>query len=1041
MFKRNIFIISMLRQPLRSFLLALVISLASFGFVLRASEYFAIRGHIDAVAASYNTIGFLQSAGFFADVSAGAKIIANSPFVEFEDYRRVAGAVMQGIHAADMEGMRTVSAVNEPRLTFAYFYGELIGRAPGELTFLVYEVLAGIPEHVGVPPDNVQRVRVRYEDSEHVEDMAVGGRYFVRAVYLQQFHPQFGVLHLPNMGWHDNILYLLPPDDFAPDIAALNENHRSVLLHTTKDMNLMSIAQSNNRFLQLINSFPRTGGRYISREDYENKNHVAVISSRLAVTRGLDVGDNIMVHIPKTQYIDGIFSADTDVGAFGDYILRGEPGAPYYELKLEIVGIAYYRLHRFHQLSSMYIYIPDSILPRDIEYIPAAPHVEHMPPVAAGRYSFTLKEPRHEQQFMAEYAPKLEPLGIELIIKWSGAGNFWVSADLIMMMAVFNAVTTAIVLAVVLIVAAFIYLHQRRRDMAILMGIGIPKRNIMLALCASILIFAAPAAAAGGLAGLQFALNESTAASIDENLGQAQIRAAAAADFWTRDTSVIMQAGTGLSAVHNTALITCVLVFFLLLIILGAAYSLRLPALDILQGIRPWGRRPQTPATFEKVDKTFNVRVFSEGLKLSKTGRFLSAIRFIFRHLYRSRVKTAITAAAGLVFTLAIGGMQETISRTEAELDRLYNTIVVDVSIQDGDISKRFLDRILEFGFVQNVYMESGDFRAFLLPPDESGAFPENWHEIIGFNLTLHVTSRANAEALDHILGIADMERFTDINTNRYVDGNAGSISIEYIENFGNDNFTYDDGSLRMPVPVIAAQSTMNRWGLSLGDNVYIGYRVNTPMIVWNNAPAVIVGVHNEHILGSGSQKAFIAPLGFMETAFAAGTDLWFNYTVLNFSIDTAYNRTLDDVRENLAFAAARMFMYDEELRNVTSAVEQTLIFLRMLYPIMVAVIIVFTVTTALLLMLQNTIKAAIMCVLGSSKQKIRLVLCLEQLAVFFAGTAVGLCLLYIMKWGFGPISVTAAAGLCFAGVAAGSFTGALVVTAKQPLDLLQVRE
>ena len=95
----------------------------------------------------------------------------------------------------------------------------------------------------------------------------------------------------------------------------------------------------------------------------------------------------------------------------------------------------------------------------------------------------------------------------------------------------------------------------------------------------------------------------------------------------------------------------------------------------------------------------------------------------------------------------------------------------------------------------------------------------------------------------------------------------------------------------------------------------------------------------------------------------------------------------------------------------------------------------------SMLLMLQNARDAAIMRVLGGTKLKSRNILTMESLLVCVLGLLIGLCILIFTSWGFGVVSAFLLMGLYFVGVLIGSIAGAILVTNRPPLDLLQVKE
>ena len=97
-----------------------------------------------------------------------------------------------------------------------------------------------------------------------------------------------------------------------------------------------------------------------------------------------------------------------------------------------------------------------------------------------------------------------------------------------------------------------------------------------------------------------------------------------------------------------------------------------------------------------------------------------------------------------------------------------------------------------------------------------------------------------------------------------------------------------------------------------------------------------------------------------------------------------------------------------------------------------------------LLLLLQEAREAAILRVLGTTRKAVRLALIAEPLFLSIIGVIIGLGIArYLWKASnslpTGPLLVSA--GLYLAGVLAGLVTGAILVTNKKPIELLQVKE
>jgi len=81
------------------------------------------------------------------------------------------------------------------------------------------------------------------------------------------------------------------------------------------------------------------------------------------------------------------------------------------------------------------------------------------------------------------------------------------------------------------------------------------------------------------------------------------------------------------------------------------------------------------------------------------------------------------------------------------------------------------------------------------------------------------------------------------------------------------------------------------------------------------------------------------------------------------------------------------------------------------------------------------------MRVLGTTITKARTTLCSEQLVVTLVGLAIGMTTLVLLGWGFGFASSLFLAAVYLTGTAIGTIIGAVVVTNRPPLNLLQVKE
>ena len=139
-----------------------------------------------------------------------------------------------------------------------------------------------------------------------------------------------------------------------------------------------------------------------------------------------------------------------------------------------------------------------------------------------------------------------------------------------------------------------------------------------------------------------------------------------------------------------------------------------------------------------------------------------------------------------------------------------------------------------------------------------------------------------------------------------------------------------------------------------------------------------------------------------------------------------------------------RFFIWDEELRIVVSQLEKNLSILKVLYPVVMAVSALIAAGMCFLLLLQKTREAAILRVLGTTRIAVRMALIVESFCLSLIGVVIGLGLAFLMWISSGTVPMGAlltSAGLYMAGALAGLVSGAILVTNKQPLELLQVKE
>jgi len=1137
----------MLRQPLRSALLVFLVALAAFGFVMRTAEFMIVRNQIMGAAEFYRASGFISHPDLFGDVTDGIEIIAGHPYFSHEDTRRAAEGLLTDMLNADVTGFHPQAlffrsaARRTPTRTETYFYAyledisQLVGRNIA-LTLRVDDVLAGHEEYILA--GQLMRMYFRAEpgiDRFALDNMQIGERYLLRGAYIERSAPppwnMFGPI-IPRPGVINDYLTMWPlndsfesrfdhiwyahvptgheaPFDF-PDLAhipseieAINISQRSILLQATKDMSTIP---------QLDGVFRLAQGRLINHSDYVNARQVAVVDSGFASMRGLYVGSTITVDIPKEQGYFGNISIPGP--GFALPHIRVDRNHPerfddVYRVELEIVGITQFVAAHRSSIQSLFIFVPDSILPGDFSiewtprivvdrqwvYLPAVDFgVDYIPDIW---YSFILSDSRYLHDFYGDYSETFAELGLDLIMVYTDSTNFWRSAGPILLITTFNAALFWIVLLLVLGLVAFLYIRQRQRDFAIMRALGMPIKKIYIRLMVSALLFSLPAAIIGGGSAWFFAVSESenTLAAFEEAYEEVTPPNAFELQWQQFFGDRPVPAAFASRTIKTTAeldfnwiivFIAIVAAAMLIMVMFGGFRVLNLPVLELLQG-KASQAKPARIRRSEIVSQAPNINnlkfsVSPSNLNGSRYGALRSALLFIRRHIMRSPIKSTLGLAVALFFVFALGWLQGSIITTENEIDRIYDTtivraqavhnpIFVDTGRYIDDVIQWFvLDGIMETGYVSNIYKEMGYTRSFIIAND-NGTLPRIWRSLLRvYSPLIPLNSISTMANLDFVIGLNSLDMFMqrhtappaargfqEISELSYINeesayNNLGDFEVWFAEGFDTSIFESENHDPGSPIPVIVSGRTLYRRRLELGDEAIFAYfTINEVHPHYKHV--IIAGVHNEQIHIKNMQYAVLMPYYALNDILNA----WARYIILDFEIDPAFNRNLTQVRNDLELIISPLQpmaghvvleamppplvlnFHDGELRSVINSLEQILLLLELLYPVAIALAVIIGAGLSMLLMLQNTKNAAIMRILGTSKQKSWIMLWTEQIVICLSGLVVGLITLIIIGWSFEVMVMLAL--MYLAGVVIGSSIGALVVTNKAPLDLLQVRE
>ncbi|MCL2572728.1 MAG: ABC transporter permease [Defluviitaleaceae bacterium] len=1082
--RKNIFLKSMLRQPVRTGLLVLLIALASFAFFLRTVEFVAVRAEIRALEGNFRAIGTVLADDYWADVSLVADILENSPFVRYVDRMPGVEGILLNMYSPDLGGR----PIEEPtRLADAIFAAVVVDMdiqsfvSGGEshyfawTTFYIYEVFAGFPAHV------VQGQTLSFWiDAYAAGDLgwadAIGRTFLFRTNYAVQFG-FFGQALIPRVGRDSPGIWLTPLDgdelwtlpfyrlqevgyDFsqvseiahlAEHIRFLNHHQHGIYLQPTRDMSAMPIMQPEAgirlgwfRTGEAHDLFRIHHGRGITYEDYLNANPVAVVSNMFAHINQVGIGDILEVSIPLNQRVERLMPA------YRDLLIRSTPEDYHYHVvELEIVGIYldFARTRVSGTFDSSFVYFPASLMPEGIilsppEYgeLPGWYEYGHLPSIWLG---FELYSAREEQYFMEAYVDIIEKLGFRLMIFEVRAQAFWAAIDPMLLVITFNAAVFWVVLIFVLVLVIFLFLHQRRKDMAVQRALGFSVKRLLWRFWVCALWFGAPAVLAGGVFGWVLALS--------------------IADYTLSPLADIIPGFVpAVSPSHGWFVGMSVIVIGLLVVFIGVGvgYMAKYPVLEQLQGVKTKRNK-----SINQYARSMNVTESNEwadtrlqsGSKF-KVGDFIpaatpmqrlaSGTRFILRHIGRSPAKSVLGIFVALFFVLVLGWLSESIVRTGDTIDQLYESTIVHGEVRQanpfdfspgrylGDVIWRHtVENVIETGFVENIYVEAGHFRSFVVSPGPDGAWPENWYEIIGYDRDISIYH--NLDTLDFMFAFNDMDIFMAEN---YIEG-VGGVEINYAPGFGPSDFVHSPGE---PVPLIISEVIAERRAVGLGDEVLIGFTRYAPT-TWSYIPAVIIGIHNDVITREAAQGAMLLPAGTIEELMRGMT----LYTTFRFTVNPDYNRDIlyvrnyinDIVTSGIAGVGMLMLTFlDQLLHTLVGVANQTLLLLELVYPVALTASAAIAGGLSMLLILQTAKTAAILHVLGTTKKKTVVILLMDQVLICLAGMLPALVVLAIIGATFSSMFLLSL-GIYFTAIVIGAFIGAVLVVKRPVLVMLQVRE
>ena len=1066
--KNRIYLKSTLRQPLRSILLLLLIGLLSAAFTVRVVEYVLIQRETGRLGDYYRAIGTLQSANSeeYNDV-AGADLIAKSKYVGLEDRRRCCSGVLQGMYNGDTHGEMSdgyekseydVGVHNSD----VFVYGKLLstpalfkigGWATGEeheayqFKFQVDQVEAGYPENVSEGKTvTLYWITDGKDISSILEELHVGDRYFLKAFYdarttnmLQWDTPSENLIVKP---LNDSGLWFLPVepgesvnlespelDGLREELELLRENLSAMLVVGTKDMSAMPNVQ------QVSKTYYLAEGRWLDRNDDRNTRKVCVVHQEFANFRGLSVGDTITLTLRNLEPANL-----GEEGCYG-YILDGEKWENWRDFStqtetFEIVGL-YGMISRNYggelTCHNTVMYIPDSCMPEGFGADPET---------MVWAYSFVLKSSQDEAAFLEENREALEELGYSVSFVENHSENFWASVTPMRQSATFSAVVFAGVLLLGLVLAAFLYLLLRRRDFAILRAMGVPNGPAARGLLGPVALLGLLGIAAGSIPAWGYAMRKTaeTLATISGPEG--------------------VEVSVELSRLYLVGICACVWALLVAFVAIGAGRLSRRPALELLQGAaggrkkrkktsqkpRQLEEKPGKVSQPERVRPMGNVptwQVQTDALKGLPRGRGPGmgvSGRYVLRQIRRAPLKSALAMALALGFVVALGWMDLTAERSQAEADRLYETTVVEAKITQSNpsmsvgtsniINKSTVDAILETGLVQDVYLESQ----------------------LGYSCVAPFAADNVDMVYDESRMIRNVTYYGLNQPEAYCARNG--IEITYAPGWDDGIFTEEwslDDTKKREIPVVLSTNMLTQLGLELENEFYAECdQTKNGNGGRSYGRYLVVGQYT----GQASMEGDPVLLG-LSALLAAEERLALEpaYSVAEFVLDPVKNRELSARREELKELVAQpnagaldltLVLWDEELTQVVGPLEQNVRLMSVLYPVTAALSVLIAIGVSVLLLFQSAREMAALRAMGCTRRRVTGMFSCQQGLLCLLGILLGLVALGALRGGMEGVwkgKTLLCAGLYFLGATIGAMVTSTGLGRRKPMELLQIKE
>ncbi len=1063
MIHTNFYRKALIRQPVRSLLFILLITMLTYAFVSHAVEALLVQQETDRLEEYYKPIGKLTSDEI--DIRAGQALIVDSPYIELNDVRRSCTGVLEGYQNADIDatGMARdmMNYVNDVVFVGSLNDKRYVEREEGgyyELDFAVKKVEAGYNDYIregsrvtimclpGIEEASyTERFYFPQQQDEAYEkeynQLKIGSSYLLRAYYYElngvnsinsarngyagsrfvqeMLLPDRKSLYFYNVLEGEDIDYESPElNGLFSYVKFLRRNQSAIELVGTKDMSRIPVCQESERRYYL------TDGRWLTREDDMKQNKVCVVHDFFAKRRGLKVGDKIRI---KMENVDCSYGYGYLPWKKLDNLQWKEwaelEDCEYREEEFEIVG-TYNDLEFgdqfFLTFYTLQIFTPDSCIPKEFQLRDA------LASGGAYYYSFVLKKPQDQQKFLVEYGDRLAELGIEAKFVDNNADNFAVTAEKIRHSTIFGTLVFGCVLCVGIVFISGLYLGLRRRETAIARALGVPVRKTVLGAVGAFGWIAVPGIFLGCMAGWH------------ETLRSAE-------EILKPFTELGVSAGEMTLPLKWLGYLTGAILFMAAIItFIGIGILAAQPILPLLQGgklsiklskgkqDKDNSRKKQNRNIKEQENDVSEVH-FGDvtdmvNLQSERKNTIFAGMRYLCRHQFRAYGKTLIVLLVSVGAVVIPGWMQDTMQKNQNEIERIYRTTIIE-----GDIAKA--DSGSSMAGTGGGYIQSDVIAILKAKLEENDIIDSMYVEETAeakfvYGIRAGEKRTADSPFLESVslMGIDEWDGFKK----KTGDG----MSIQFFEEDETTFIVDRESSVNEYHNVIVPEIIMTALALEGGDTLDI-YDSSGHF----HFLCKIVGVYT-----GGSRLSSTIIMHKVTLHDLVGLKYYGQAMRVHFNPEK--NRELLEYGEELEqfvqdcenVIPLRLILWDGELHTAVEPMERTLSLFHILYPVATAVFFILGAGFQVLLLIQRSKEAAVMRILGNSTSNIRILFVVEQICLCLLGIAAGTLLLWTAGWHLNR-NIVLSMGLYLLGSIIGICIGSTAVTGRKPLELLQTKE